>query len=330
VTPAVSILLVTYRCREAARACLASIEAATRCVDYEVIVLDNASGDGTVEMVAEEFPGTRLVASPVNLGFAAGVNRAAGEAASEFLLLLNPDTVVHDGAVENLLDFARAHPEHGLYGGRTLNPDGRVNPGSCWGAPSLWSLFCFAATLSTAFKGNAILDPESLGGWERDSVREVDIVTGCLLLVPRALWKELGGFDTRFFMYAEDADLALRARALGYRPAITPDAVVTHEIGVSSATREDKLVLLFRGKATLLWKHWRPLRRRLGVALLVVGVGVRALEASLLGRFRAASGRRASFWPGVWKARKDWAAGYPEPSSTGAEASSLRTEHVSS
>ena len=328
-TAAVSILLVTYRCRDAARACLASIEATTRSLDYELIVLDNASGDGTVEMVADEFPAARLVASPENLGFAAGVNRAAAEASSEFLLLLNPDTVVHDGAVENLLDFARAHPEHGVYGGRTLNPDGGVNPGSCWGAPSLWSLFCFASTLSTAFKGSAIFDPESLGGWGRDSVREVDIVTGCLLLVPRGLWEELGGFDTRFFMYGEDADLAMRARALGYRPAITPDAVVTHEIGVSSATREDKLLLLFRGKATLLHKHWRPLRRRLGVALLAAGVGVRALEASLLGRLRAASGHRASFWPGVWRARREWMAGYGEPSSTDVEASSLRREHVS-
>lgn len=325
----VSILLVTYRCREAVAACLASIAAASRGVDYDVVLVDNASDDGTAEMVRSEFPSVRLVASPENLGFAAGVNRAAAEASAEYLLLLNPDTLVHDGAVANLLDFARSHPEHGVYGGRTLDPDGRVNPGSCWGSPSLWSLFCFATTLSTAFKRSAIFDPESLGGWQRDSVREVDIVTGCLLLVPRTLWEELGGFDTRFFMYGEDADLTMRARALGYRPAITPDAVVTHAIGVSSATREDKLVLLFRGKATLLRKHWTPLRRRLGIRLLAAGAGVRALEASLLGRFRAASGRRASFWPGVWRARGEWMKGYGEPTPVGPEAPPLRTERVS-
>jgi N-acetylglucosaminyl-diphospho-decaprenol L-rhamnosyltransferase len=325
----VSILLVAYRCREAARSCLASIAETTRDRDYEVVVVDNASGDGTVEMVRSTFPAARLLASPENLGFAAGVNRAAAEASGEYLLLLNPDTLVHDGAVENLVAFARAHPEYGVYGGRTLDPDGRVNPGSCWGAPSLWSLFCFATSLSTAFKGNRLFDPESLGGWQRDSVREVDIVTGCLLLVSRALWDELGGFDTRFFMYGEDADFALRARALGYRLVITPEAVVTHEIGVSSATREDKLLLLFRGKATLLNKHWGPLRRRLGIRLLVAGVGVRALEASLLGRIRAASGRRASFWPGVWKARSEWIQGYSEPTDPGPESASLHPERVS-
>jgi hypothetical protein len=105
-------------------------------------------------------------------------------------------------------------------------------------------------------------------------------------------------------MYGEDADLSLRAAALGYRPAITPDAVVTHEIGVSSAAREDKLMLLFRGKATLLRKHWRGLRLRLGLGLLAAGLGLR----SLLSR-----GRQPSPWTQVWRNRADWLAGYPEP-----------------
>jgi N-acetylglucosaminyl-diphospho-decaprenol L-rhamnosyltransferase len=307
-TPDVSVLLVTYRCRDEAAACLRSIYQTTEGANVEIVVLDNASGDGTVELVRSEFPGVRLLASPENLGFALGVNRAAEHATGEFVLLLNPDMEVHPGAIESLVAFARAHPEHGLYGGRTLDPGGTVNPGSCWGAPSLWSLFCFAALLSTTFKRSRLFDPESLGGWKRDTVREVDIVTGCLLLAPRALWEELGGFDTRFFMYGEDADLSFRAKALGYRPAITPDAVVTHEIGVSSATREDKLLLLFQGKATLLRKHWRGPRLRLGLRLLTAGVGVRALLA-LLGR---RTDPRAAAWRRVWRERSHWLAGYPE------------------
>jgi GT2 family glycosyltransferase len=274
-----------------------------------VIVLDNASGDGTAELVAAEFPAVRLLALDENLGFAAGCNRAAGEARGEYLLLLNPDTEVHAGALDALVAFARAHPEHGLVGGRTLDPDGTVNPGSCWAQPSLWSLTCFATMLSTAFKGSRLFDPEAIGGWQRDTVREVGIVTGCLLLAPRALWNRLGGFDTRFFMYGEDADLGLRAWAAGYRPAITPDAVITHEIGVSSSSRPDKLILLFRGKATLLHKHWSPGRRRLGLALLRAGVGVRAL----LARLRPGSGGRANAWRAVWAARKTWLDGYAEP-----------------
>lgn len=272
-------------------------------------MLDNDSGDGTAELVARDFPQFRLLALDENLGFAAGVNRAADAAHGDYLLLLNPDTVVHAGALDALVRFARERPRHGLYGGRTLDPDGTVNPGSCWAQPSLWSLVCFATMLSTAFKGSRLFDPEAIGGWKRDSLREVGIVTGCLLLAPREVWRRLGGFDTRFFMYGEDADLGARAWAAGYRPAITPDAVITHEIGVSSASRPDKLVLLFRGKTTLLHKHWSPARRRIGLALIRVGVRIRAALA------------RSSAWPAVWAARETWLDGYaPAPRAPAAEA----------
>ena len=306
-SPDASILIVTYKCRDEARDCLASIFRETHGVRIETLVLDNASDDGTVEMVREEFPDVQLVALDENIGFAAGVNRLAEHASGEYLLLLNPDTVVHPHALERLVAFARERPQHGLYGGRTLNPDGSVHPASCWGKPTLWSLVCFATMLSTAFKGSRLLDPESLGHWQRDSVREVDIVTGCLLLAPATLWKELGGFDLRFFMYGEDADLALRAAALGYRPAITPDAVITHEIGASTESRPDKMVLVYRGKAALLRKHWPPPKRQLGLALLWAGVGLRALVA------RATSTREGgATWRAVWGARRNWLQGYPE------------------
>ena len=303
----VSIVIVTYKCREAARDCLASIYETTNGVELEVIVLDNASDDGTVEMVRSEFPQVRLIASSENLGFAGGCNRAAEEASGDYVFLLNPDTVLHEGTVAHLVEFARSHPENGIYGGRTVRPDGVLDPGSCWAAPSVWSLFCFATLLTTAFRGSRVFDPEVMGGWKRDSVREVDIVTGCLLFVTRSHWEALGGFDLRFFMYGEDADLSLRAAALGHRPAITPDAVVTHEIGVSSSTREDKLMLLFRGKATLLRKHWRGLRLRAGLFLLKTGVGVRGLLA-VLGRRTDGS---AGAWREVWRERGDWLPGYP-------------------
>jgi N-acetylglucosaminyl-diphospho-decaprenol L-rhamnosyltransferase len=320
----VSVVVVTYRCRDVARACLASLYEGTGDVSFEVIVVDNASGDGTEAMVSEEFPEARLFALDHNLGFGQAVNLAAEQARGEYLLLLNPDTVVHAGMVEKLVGFARGLPEPAICGGRTLRPDGRLDPGSCWGAPSLWSLFCFASVLSTAFKGSRVFDPESLGGWKRDSVRDVDIVTGCLLLVPRALWHDLGGFDPRFFMYGEDADLALRAARAGVRRVITPSAVITHEVGVSSATRPDKLMLLFRGKVTLLRKHWGPVRSRVGVGLVAVGVGLRAVEARFLHRGGGATG-----WPTLWSARREWLPGWDEVSAEAPAGPSMQTERVS-
>ncbi len=302
----VSILIVTYRTREAARECLESVYSATTGLDYEVIVVDNGSGDGTAEMIQDEFPRARLIALDDNVGFAAGVNRAAEVATGEHLLLLNPDTVVHEGAVENLVALARSRPEHGLYGGRTVLPDGTLDPGSCYAHPTLWSLFCFGTMLTAAFKGSPLFDPESLGRWQRDSIREVDIVTGCVLLVTRRVWDELGGFDARFFVYAEDADLTLRAVQAGYRPVFTPDAEVTHAVG-GSAAKPERLVLLLQGKVTFLRKHWRPPRREAGVAFLLLGAGTRALVARVLARRGSA---RLEAWRGVWAARRRWLPGY--------------------
>jgi N-acetylglucosaminyl-diphospho-decaprenol L-rhamnosyltransferase len=308
VTPEVSIILVTYECREWARTCLSSIYEGTHDVGFEVVVVDNASTDGTADTVSREFSGVRLLALPENIGFARGANRGASEASGEYLLLLNPDTVVHEGAVSRLLEFARLHPEHGIYGGRTLRPDGRLDPRSCWGQQTIWSLFCFATMLTTAFKRSRVLDPESLGRWERDTVRQVGMVTGCLLLVPARLWQALGGFDERFFMYGEDADLSLRATRLGFHPVITPDAVVIHEVGASSRNRPDKMTLVLQSRATLIRKHWHPWRRRFGLGMLWFGAGLRAILASAAPRRRRDD---ALAWREVWRARRHWLAGYP-------------------
>ena len=225
-----------------------------------------------------EFPDVRLIALEENIGFAAGSNLGARAATGEYVLLLNPDTELVGDTLGALLRYARAHPEAGLVGGRTLRPDGELDPGSCWGAQSLWSLVCFASGLSSVFRGSPLFNPESLAGWSRDSERRVDIVTGCLCLSPRAVWEQLDGFDESFFMYGEDADLAARARSRGYHPAITPDAVILHHVGASSLS-VDKREMNLRCRVALARKHWSPRRASAAVALLQTGTGVRALGA---------------------------------------------------
>jgi hypothetical protein len=306
VKPDVSIVVVTYECRDVVRDCLDAIYDQRGQLELEVIVLDNGSGDGTAGLVAAAFPQVKLIALEENVGFGRGVNLAAEHAQGEYLLLLNPDAVLHPGALDALVGFARAHPEHGIYGGRAFWPDGTVQPGSCWGRPTAWSLACFGTLLTTAFPRSRIFNPEMLGSWQRDSVREVDVVTGCLLLVERSLWTELGGFDEAFFMYGEDVDLSLRARRRGFHPVITPDAAITHAVGVSSATRSDKFVLVFQSKVTLVRKHWPWWSRWFGIAMLWLGVGLRALLARIGGRGRDEAGS----WNGVWQERRRWLAGY--------------------
>lgn len=309
--PVVSVLLVSYRTRELTLACLESLKAATR-TPYETIVVDNDSRDGTVESLRESMPEVRVVPSNRNLGFGAAVNLAASRAAGDYLLLLNTDTSVHPGAVDHLLDFARSRPSNGLYGGVTLSPDGSVDPHSVWGAPTPWSTICWGLGLTIVFPCSTVFDPESLGGWNRDSVRDVPVITGALLLVAKEAWVDLDGFDEAFFMYSEDVDLCLRARKRGWRPVMTPDARITHLRGASS-TRPDKLVMVMKGRVTLLRKHWPLPLQLLGVALLDVGVALRAL-----GEVAGASGRRPPHrgWSTVWARRAEWRKGWSQVSAS--------------
>ncbi len=308
----VAVLIVTYNSENEISDCLRSVVEQRRSVAQEIVVVDNDSKDRTVETIRAGFPEVKLVTPGKNLGFAAGVNLAARQSDAKYLLLLNPDTTILDHAIDVVVEFARQHPHYGFYGGRTLKADGRLEPSSCWGLPSLWSLTMFAFGLSTLAKHNPILDPESLGSWPRDTVREVGIITGCFVLVERAAWEKLQGFDERYFMYGEDADLAMRARKAGYRPVICPDARLVHEVGKSSATPFHKAILLYRGKANYVRVHWSGWRRNLGLLLLAAGVGFRAFGSAVV---RSPS----DTWRRLWQQRRDWLRGYfPAPGAPGA------------
>jgi N-acetylglucosaminyl-diphospho-decaprenol L-rhamnosyltransferase len=309
--PEVTVILIGYQTRQELARALPSLLASSPGLAMEVVLVDNASGDGTAAWVREAFPTVRLVALEENVGFGRAVNLAADLARGEYLLLLNPDTEVRPGAVEAMVTFARANPQAGLVGGRTLTDDGRTEPSCCWARPTLWSTFCFATGLSTALRGNRIFDPEAMAGWDRDTVREVGVVTGCLLMASSETWRELGGFDPRFFMYGEDTDLSMRAHQAGYRPAITPAAEVVHTLGGSSAVPANRRVMISRGKVTLFRKHWGPLKGNLAVGLLAMGVGLRAALVRVTGRLPGRAGEDREGWAGAWRRRAEWLGGYP-------------------
>ena len=305
----VAVLIVSYNTEHLLNECLQSVYEQRGRLRQQVIVVDNGSVDRSVDMIRSRFPEVELIEAKQNLGFARGVNLAASRANAEFLLLLNPDTVVLDRAIERLVQFARLRPGHGLYGGRAVQRDGTLELSSCWALPTVWSMTCFALGLNTIFRHSRWFDRESMADWRRDTVREVGIVTGCFLLVPRKAWLELGGFDERYFMYGEDADLAFRARQAGFRPIICPEACIVHDVGKASATRADKLLLLFKGKATLVRDHFDGWGKRLVLLELLAGVGLRAL----LARVRPRSDRsEAKGWIKVWTERTDWIKGYPD------------------
>jgi GT2 family glycosyltransferase len=300
----VGVVIVSYNTREWLAQCLGALPHAARRHDIDVVVVDNASADGSADMVAREFPSVRLIRNEANVGFARAVNRGAAVANGEYLLLLNPDGYLEPGAIDNLVTFAEANPDYIVCGGRTVSPAGDLDPGSCWAAPTLWSLLCQALMLSTLRPGSTLFNPELMGNFARDEARPVDIVTGCLLLIARADWQALGGLDERYFVYGEDADLCFRAAARGRRCAITPDAVMVHVGGASSGTTPAKQELLLAATITLVRSHWPGLRGRVGQMLVVGGVLVRAIVARI-------GAHRGAHWREIWRRRRNWWQGYP-------------------
>jgi N-acetylglucosaminyl-diphospho-decaprenol L-rhamnosyltransferase len=294
----VSVVIVSYNTRDLLEGCIRSVQRNTSPgIDYEIIVVDNASSDHSAQMIEAMFPDITLIALDENVGFGRGCNIGARAANGRYICLVNPDAELVGDTLHALVLFARENPSAGLYGGRSVHNDGSLDPKSCWKLPSLWSLFCFGTGLSAAFRDSAIFDPEAMGRWQRDSVREVDAITGYLLMVHSAAWKRLDGFDEQFFLYGEDLDLGRRARQLGYRPIITPEAVVRH-IGGAASTRSHKLVMLMTGKATYVGKRWHGPARQFGLACLLTGSWLR-------------SRRRRSPWREMWDQRRTWIAGYP-------------------
>jgi hypothetical protein len=302
-TPELTVVIVNYNTRDETVVCVRSLLDTTE-LPIEVIVVDNGSVDGSADALRDLSDDVTVIEAGANLGFAKGVNLGARHARTPWVLLLNPDTVILPGAVDAIHAFAVAAPEHGLYGGRTLRPDGSTDPSSCWGAMSLWSLTCFALGLTTVFKRSRLFDPESLGRWDRDTLREVPIITGCLLLMATKDWKRLGGMDERFFLYGEDAEFSGRAIRAGMRPIIVPGATIIHAVGGSTGSSGRKMAMVMAGKTTVLRTAWSRPAAAVGIALLQTGACLRALPSIL-------RGRSTGTWVEVWRSRRKWRDGYP-------------------
>ena len=309
--PVVSILVVSYNTRAMTLDCLRSIAAETR-TPHEVIVVDNASPDGSAAAIAEAFPAAVLLAEAANHGFAAANNLAARHARGEYLLLLNPDTVVLDRALDRLLAFAREKPEAMIWGGRTLFADMSLNPDSCWQRLTLWNSFCRVTGLTAIFPDSGLFNAERYGGWQRDSVRAVDIVQGSLLMIRRATWETLGGFDPAFFMYGEEADLCLRARRLGADPHITPEASIIHYGAASDTVRADRMERLLAAKMGLIRRHFPPWQRPLGELLFSLWPLSRLIATRAAATVTGSPELRATseVWAEVWARRRRWKKGY--------------------
>jgi N-acetylglucosaminyl-diphospho-decaprenol L-rhamnosyltransferase len=325
----VTIIIVSYNTREMTIACINSILEQTSSIRYEIIVVDNNSNDESAEVIRTNFPHIELIPSRENLGFGRANNLAAMHARGRRLLLLNPDTVILDHAIDKLYEFAVSNPKCGIWGGRTVFADGSLNPQSCWRRMTLWSLVCNATGLNTLKESN-LFNPEGYGGWKRDTVRAVDIVVGCFFLIDKDLWEKLRGFDPVFFMYGEEADLCLRARRLGACPTVTPAASIIHYGGASETDKTDQRIKVLASKVTLVNRHWSKSSALAGRLLflmipLVRLVAYETLSVLLSRRFQ----RNAQTWREVLRSRDRWINGWSDVAATSPNDIARSTRHAS-
>lgn len=250
--PDASVVIVSFNTSDILRACLASLEQAKGMRAIEVIVVDNASHDGSANMVAAEFPGVSLIRSAINLGFAAGNNAAFERARGRHVILLNPDTLLDRDALERAIAHMDGDPSVGMAGGRLLNRGGTEEPAARQ-FPSLLNDFLALSGLAARFPHSRLFGRFDRTWAPVEQAADVDWVPGAFAIVRREVLAQVGHFDERFFLYYEEVDLCRRIKAAGWRIRYWPDIVVHHWGGESSKTLTDHTISS-SGSQLVLWR----------------------------------------------------------------------------
>ncbi len=280
--PDLSVVIVSWNTRELLRACLRSLEACGEGLELEVWVVDNASDDGSADMVEGEFPGVRLVRNEKNRGFAAANNQALRRARGRHALLLNPDTEVTPGALRRAVDEAEARDA--AVAARLLDPDGTLQH-SCFRFPrlgvDLLEALYLHLLLPERLRGRLLLG----GHWDHDEAREVDWVVGAFLLVPRQALDEAGLLPEEYFIFGEDMEWCWRLARAGYPVRYLPVAEVVHH-GNQAAGRRSPAWRIRRTHATkyrFCRARYGRLRTLLHRLVDLTGYGIRAAAFTLMG-----------------------------------------------
>ncbi|MDX1935031.1 MAG: glycosyltransferase family 2 protein [Capsulimonadales bacterium] len=255
IVPRVRVCIVSWNAREDLRRCLTDLKTAVADPrTLETVVVDNASADGSADMVAAEFPDVRLVRLTENTGFSGGNNTALEGLTADYAFLLNSDAFCHPGAIDRLVAFADATPEAGFIGPKVLNPDDSIQY-SCRRWPTFAAGLFRNVYLGRLFPNNRPAADYLMQDFDHARTIDVDWLSGCALMVRRTCMEKVGRLDGEtFFMYCEDMDWCLRGHTAGWRVVYYPEAVVTHMIGRSSDKAADRMIL---EHSRSMWKFFR-------------------------------------------------------------------------
>jgi len=250
-----SIIIVNWNVREDVVNCLRSIEENQPRCEYEVIVVDNASTDGSAEAVRQKFPWVRLIVNERNLGFAAGNNVGLKKASGEYVFFLNSDTIAPRGSFDGLVSFMDANPDVGGCGPKLLNQDGTVQP-SARRFPTLRGILHHYTILRVVPIFRSEYRKWHMRDFKHDRRMDVDQVMGAALMARRSIVEDIGRMDETFFMYYEEVDLCYRIKQAGWRIVFTPDAVITHRGGRSTdQIPVERRMTALRSVLTFIRKH---------------------------------------------------------------------------
>lgn len=233
----VSVVIVNWNTRELLRGCLDSIMKQTRRASCEIMVVDNASRDGSASMCERDFPSVAVIANRINRGFAAANNQGMLRARGRYVLLLNPDTIILDGAIDRCVAYADDHTDIGVLGCQVLEADSQVQQ-TGFSFPSPWTLFLTLTGLPRLFPGLPLFTKPQMGWWKRDSEQDIDVVSGMFMLVRREAIEHVGFMDESYFVYAEEADWCFRFYKAGWRRVFYPGARIIHIDGGGKSTSQ--------------------------------------------------------------------------------------------
>lgn len=303
-----SIVIICWNDLKVIRDCLQSIYTGTH-VPFEVIVSDNGSTDGSVEFIREHYPQVRVIENRQNLGFAKGNNVGIRASTGEWVHILNPDTIVHEGALDKLVAFADRHPEAGAVGCRVLNPDGTYQI-SARPFPTVRRYWVAALYLRPLAHLSTVFTSDTYTNWKGDTERTVDWQSGCCVMFRSSLLKQLGGFDEQFFYQSEEVDLCYRVWQSSKTIVFTPEATITHLGGQSVGRFRLRFEIeKYRNRYRYFYKHFGPSGARRIRRTSLASIRIRQLgywTVSLLKRDETIKNRLELYRVlGEWNSRLD-------------------------
>lgn len=302
--PVLSIIIVAWNVRDLLLACLASIHADPSSPPHEIIVVDNASGDGTAEAVVTRYPAVRVLANRENVGFPRANNQALAHARGRYVLYLNPDTEVGAGTLGACVRELAAHPDVGVVGCRLESKEGFVQYEGARNLYRFRHLVYEVLYLHMLFPGSARFDDHRMGQWDHRDDRDVEAVSGAFMMVPRDLAQQIGGLPEDLFMYHEDLSFCLRVQRAGRRVRYLGSVHTVHHRGRSSARSSARLALLeveckHRFIAEADGPRWAAAARAVLALRALLRMGLGALALPLPRRWKAA-------FPRVFDIRLYW------------------------